>query len=204
MTVPVLLVTAGIFHPPLLGRLAVENFLRSLDEYKFRRISSMEGLQDLDPGGYCALVLYFHHRAISPAALSAFERFVCDGGGVLAVHSATASFKGSTRYYEILGGRFVDHGSVQRITLLPTAEGDGIFEGLGPFAVEDELYRHEFYGENTIHFVADVNGERLPQVWTRRFERGRVCYLAPGHLSATMRRPEMREILRRGLAWVAG
>jgi type 1 glutamine amidotransferase len=204
MTVPVLLVTAGILHPPLLGRLAVENFLRSLDGYKFRRITSMEGLLRLDPSGFRALVLYFHHRAISPAALSAFERFVCDGGGVLAVHSATASFKGSTRYYEILGGRFVNHGPVQWITLLPTMEGDRIFEELGPFPVEDELYRHEFYGENTIHFAADVNGERLPQVWTRRFARGRVCYVAPGHISATMRNPEVREILRRGLAWAVG
>lgn len=206
MPVPVCLISDGLFHPPLAGRRLLEQFLRGLPDYQVTRAASLEkaaltggrGLQD-----YRALVLYFHHRRISPAALDAFEGYVRAGGGVVALHSASASFKQSRRYAEVLGGRFVRHGRVEPVTLLPAGDSP-LFAGIPAFTLRDELYRHEYDPENRVHYTVTAGGESEPFAWTRRWGAGRVLYLAPGHTVEAMRDANLREIIRRGLAWACG
>ena len=64
----------------------------------------------------------------------AFDGFVRAGGGVLAIHSATASFKGSPAYFEVLGGRFVGQGKwsdvyVYRDGCVPDGKCENIADG---------------------------------------------------------------------------
>jgi type 1 glutamine amidotransferase len=199
----ILLVSGGLIHPPFAGRLALERGLRSLPGCRVRRLASLEKLVDLELDEFQVLVLYYHHRVLSPAALSTFERYVRNGGGVLAVHSALASFKGSQVYFEILGGRFLRHGPVERMSLTPVPDPESPFTNLTTFTITDELYRHEYDPGNRVHFTVEVQGEREPQVWTRSYGRGRVCYFAPGHRAATLRNPQVQQVLQRGLTWLA-
>ena len=135
--------------------------------------------------------------------LEAFGAFVKNGGGVLAVHSATASYKPTRGYFEILGGRFVGHGPVQPFEIRPARNDDPIFKGIGTFTVEDELYLHELQPDIDARFYAYHGGKPTPVVWTRTVGGGRVCYVCPGHRSASMRNPAVREILKRGMRWVS-
>jgi type 1 glutamine amidotransferase len=123
------------------------------------------------------------------------------GGGVLAVHSATASYKPTRGYFEVLGGRFTGHGPVEEFEIRPARDDDPIFSGIPAFIVRDELYLHELWPDIDAHFYADHQGKPVPMVWTRTLESGRVCYVCPGHRSASMQHPAVREILRRGLQW---
>jgi type 1 glutamine amidotransferase len=148
------------------------------------------------------MVLYFHQKAISNLALETLDHYVRQGGGLLAIHSATASFKNAPRYFDILGGRFRDHGPVQFFQVEPVAPNDEVFGDITPFTVRDELYRHEYDPDNHIHFYATVDDQQEPIIWTRTYGRGRVCYCALGHRSDIMRQPEVVEILQRGLIWV--
>jgi type 1 glutamine amidotransferase len=202
LSTPILLVSDGIVHPSLLGRFWLRRALRALPGYHFRRVASLEALPDLALASFRALVLYVHHKTLSLPALGCLETFVRQGGGLLGVHSASASFKQEDRYFEILGGRFVGHGPVETFQLQPATPQDVIFGGIAAFSVRDELYRHEYDPDNRVHFFALVGGEREPQVWTRRYGQGRVCYCALGHTAAAMRHPSVWEILQRGLAWV--
>lgn len=201
----ILLILSGWVHPPVRGRLRLKRTLAELPGYAFEETSS---LSEAAPrlSAYDALVLYYHHpkTALTDEQLRSFRSFVNDGGGVLAVHSATASYKPTPGYFEILGGRFIGHGPIQPIDIRPTRDDDPIFGGIPAFTVRDELYLHELQADIVPHFDAEHDGKRVPMVWTRTAGRGRVCYVCPGHRSASMQHDAVRRILCRGMEWVAG
>jgi type 1 glutamine amidotransferase len=207
-----LFISDGIVHPSLLARFWLRRALSSppvpgatdVPRYGFHRVASLEALPRvwrLD--SFPAIVLYVHHRTLSPSALEHLERFLQAGGGLLALHSASASFKEEPRYHDILGGRFVGHGPVEAFVVQPAVAQDEVFGEVPEFSVRDELYRHEYNAANRIHFYTPVDGEREPMVWTRRRGQGRVCYCALGHTASVMRHPRVHQILQRGLAWVS-
>ena len=216
----VLVISSGIFHPPLSGRLRLWQGLRAAPGVTLRHARSVEALARTDLPGLDAVVLYYHRKTISPAALDALDRFASGGGGILAVHSATASFKDAPAYAEVLGGLFAGHPPVGPLEIRAAAGADEIFGTIAPFTVTDEAYRHELSEDIRVHFVArcvartgrpaprDVAAsapapaEELPIVWTRRHGLGRICYVGPGHRAASLRHPGMIAILQAGLAWV--
>jgi type 1 glutamine amidotransferase len=197
----ILLVSSGFFHPPMLGRWAVRRALGKLPGYTFRTVASLERLP-ADLSGVAALVLFYHHQRISDEALRKLREFVSGGGGVLALHSATASFKDSLPYFEVLGGRFTGHGAVEPFQVTPVPEAP-LFAGVPAFTVTDELYLHEAHPGIVAHFTTRHQDQDVPVVWTYSFGQGRVCYAVPGHRAASMRHPAMQQILRMGLAWAA-
>jgi type 1 glutamine amidotransferase len=199
-----LLVSAGIFHPPLAGRLALRRILEGAGGFYLETAASLEALPGLDLSRFRAVILYFHHKSVSAEALSRLEGFLQAGGGCLGIHSASASFKGQGRYFELLGGRFSSHGPVDTYTIFPTQPADPIFGSLSPFEIRDERYLHEYDPENTIHFYTPVGEKREPVVWTRRCGEGRACYCSAGHTASSLRHPAIQQVLIRGLRWAAG
>lgn len=198
----ILLVSDGVFHPPWQAVRQLKEMLSSIRDIELTHIRSLNDLENLDTSGYQAMVLYYHQKQIGRDALGVFEKFVNDGGGVLAIHSATASFKDSPRYFEILGGRFSHHGPVVSFDIDPLPTGEAVFTDVGSFTVHDELYLHDLQPGNQVHFTAIYDGEQQPMIWTRTVGHGRVCYFVPGHCTQTMKNPQMQELLVRGLAWV--
>lgn len=196
----VLLVTDGIFHPPLLGRLVLHKTLTQLEGFSFAHISSLEK-NPSDFESFSTLVLHFHHKTISLTALGALDTFVQNGGGILALHAATASFKHALPYFKILGGRFIGHGKVENFKVQRVR--DDMFGGIENFAVKDELYLHELDPNIKVHFVAKHEGKDIPVVWTYHYGKGKVCYAVPGHTTGTMKNPTYQQVLERGLEWVS-
>ena len=195
----VLLITDGIFHPIYFGRMALHESLKQMEEISFFHVSSLEHL----PSGlesFSALVLHFQHKTISDNALMQLDGFVHNGGGILAIHAATASFKTTLSYYKILGGRFIGHSKVENFEVRKTR--DDIFGGIANFVIKDELYVHELEPSIEVHFTAKHEGRDIPVVWTYRYGKGKVCYAVPGHTTGTMRNKTYQEVLKRGLRWV--
>jgi type 1 glutamine amidotransferase len=172
--------------------------------YRFQRAASLEALPGPKAESLQGLVLYVHHETISLTALESLEHFVSQGGGLLAVHSASASFKQEKRYLDILGGSFREHGPIERFLVEPVAGQDEVFDSIPAFSVTDELYRHDYDPDNHVHFTTAVGDEQEPVVWTRRYGKGRVCYCALGHTVSTIRHPQVQQILKRGLGWACG
>ena len=204
MAIQVLLVSAGFFHPSLPCRFWLRRALVPLPGYHFTQASSLEALPRLSLDPFRALVLYVHHDTLSTAALDCLDAYLGRGGGLLALHSASASYKEEPRFYEILGGRFVTHGPVEEFAVQLSSPQDEIFRNTPAFSVRDELYRHEYDPGNRVHLHTVVDGEREPVVWTRRWGQGRVCYCALGHTVGAVRHPQTRQILHQGLAWACG
>jgi len=164
----------------------------------------MDDLLSVNLSQFTGLILYFHSQVISTTALDTFESFVSGGGGVLAIHSATASFKKIDRYFDILGGKFVGHGPVQRLEITPCSQDNEIFQDKDPFIVKDELYVHELCSDICVHFCSELDGRKVPVVWTHQYEKGRVCYACPGHRCPALRVLPYRNILLQGLHWACG
>lgn len=202
----VLLVSAGWVHPSYRARALLRGALAELAGYAFDEVSTLAQAVRRPLSAYDALVLYYHHRNVPLAAadLDAFRAFVHGGGGVVAVHSATASYKPTPGYCQILGGCFAGHGPVTRLEISPARDDDPVFGGIPAFTVKDELYLHTLQPDIQVHFHAQHEARRVPVVWTRTVGNGRVCYICPGHRAASMRHPSVRAILHRGLRWVSG
>lgn len=198
----ILLVTDGIFHPPFSARKALHKTLAELNGFEFQHVHSMEKPPD-NLKDFSALVIYIHHKKISERALAQLDEFVSIGGGILGVHSATASFQEQLHYFKILGGRFIGHGPVAPFEVRPVL-GSEIFAGISTFTVKDELYIHELQPGITSHFTATHEGQEVPIVWTYQYGKGRVCYTVPGHRTESMRDETYQKILQRGLNWVCG
>lgn len=197
----ILMMTAGLFHPPLPARLALRRALVGLDGFEFHAVGSLEHLPaDLD--SYDAIVIYAHHQKLSETALKKLDGFVSGGGGLLGVHSATASYKTVPHYFEIIGGQFTGHGKVEKFSVEPLGRID-VFQDIPAFDVVDELYYHETQPGVEVHFVSRQNGEDVPVVWTYLYDEGRVCYAVPGHRTATMKLAAYQKLLQQGLRWVA-
>lgn len=204
MSKKVLLVSAGLAHPPLLGRFWLRRCLSKANDFYILSVSSMEALTGLDLEWFQGMILYFHHQRISQPALQAFESFVQRGGGVLAIHSPTASFKHQPAFCQLLGGCFREHGPVEPFTVQPVDTGGGIFAGIPAFSVKDELYLHDLAPDIQVHFTTHRESGPAPMVWTRRHGQGRVCYTCPGHTSASMRLGVYQDLILRALSWVSG
>ena len=198
----VLVISNGLIHPPMIGRFWLRSILTGMQGYKFTHVRSMEKLLSLDLNPFHGLVLYFHHRRISEPGLEAFDAFVTGGGGVLAIHSATASFKESDRFTDILGGKFSGHGPVETFDVLPVSSKSKIFGKIPAFRFTDELYLHDLQPDIEVHFTTIHDGQSVPVVWTRSHGDGRVCFASPGHKAASMQVPEYQSVLTRGLSWV--
>ena len=198
----ILMISDGKIHPPLMGRFWLRNTLAGMQGCDFTHVNSMEDLLELNLNRFDGMVLYFHHRKISEATLDTFDFFVSGGGGVLAIHSATASFKDADRFTDILGGKFSGHGPVESFDIMPVSPPSEIFDRIPQFAVKDELYLHDLQPDIETHFTTLYEGQPVPVVWTRTHGCGRVCFASPGHRATTMRVNEYQRILTHSLTWV--
>ncbi len=198
----ILLVSSGWRHPSPPARFWLRRGLAARQGYRFRRVPSLEALRGLPLESFGAVVLYAHHETVSQPALLALDDYVAGGGGLLAIHAASASYMAQAQWLRILGGRFREHGPVCTFRIEPTLQDDEIFRGIPAFSVRDELYRHDYAPHGRIHFAAGVGSESEPVVWTKYWGVGRVCYCSLGHTSSSIRHPQVCEILGRGLDWV--
>ena len=203
MPIPILLISSGVFHPSLLARIRLEQRLARSREFTIFRSSSLEELPLLEWSDFKAVVLYFHRQRVSAEAINALDEYTQMGGGVLAIHSAAASFKAEPGYQRVLGGRFTSHGAVEEYRVEPEVAQRDIFGVAAPFTLHDELYRHEWEPGNLVHFWVKTPDGREPLVWTRSHGQGRVCYCAAGHTVSSMACAQVQQILTRGLRWVA-
>jgi uncharacterized protein len=201
----VMLLSAGLVHPSLVARHRLGKILAGMPGLRVEKTGRIASLARLRFPECAALVIYLHRRGIGHDSLDALDGFVREGGGLLALHSASASFKKEPGYFDILGGRFVSHGPVHEFTVSRCAGDAGVFADARPFTVRDELYLHEYDAGVSVHFTADWKGSTEPISWTRTHGKGRVCYISLGHCAPALKNPRVAEMVAEGLAWtIAG
>lgn len=194
-------VSSGLFHPPLMGRMRLRRYLKAQAQFQFRFYHQIEQVLE-DEQWFDAVVVYFHRREIDNRYILQLGDYVRGGGGLLALHSATASFKQNDIWWDLLGGRFTRHGRIEALTIKQN-QLSGIFGTVPEFTIYDELYVHAFQDGCQPQFFAQGKSGAGEAVWTREYGAGRVCYIMFGHVSGVFLKDEVRAILTDGLRWVS-
>jgi len=171
-------------------------------------------LADLKPGAYDVAVFYTVGQALNPQQEAALQAFVESGGGIVAIHGASASFTNSDRWFRMLGGRFSGHAPgtfTLPITIADPAHP--IMKGIKEFAILDEEYCHRFPEGVERHVLArfkqrpvtttEKNGNN-DAVWTVDSGKGRVVYSALGHGEEAWKNPVWQKLIVQSILWAAG
>ena len=150
---------------------------------------------------YDVVMVYANHLEIAPAQEQALLAWVNAGGGLFAVHSASACFPGSQVWGELVGARFASHGG-EVFTQRVVDDGHPVTEGWQPFTCWDETYVHSEHREEGRRVL--TMREEEPWTWVRAQGEGRVIYTASGHDARAWSQPGFVELLIRGTVWAAG
>ncbi|MEX0778241.1 MAG: PVC-type heme-binding CxxCH protein [Balneolales bacterium] len=130
--------------------------------------------------------------------------YVHNGGGFVALHSASASFLNSDAFINLVGGAFNWHGVGVLKTDL-TEPNHPVLDGLSSIESWDESYVHVAHNpDKTVLSVREEDGHKEPWTWVRNHGDGRVFYTAWGHDSRTWTNAGFQQLLERGLRWSAG
>jgi type 1 glutamine amidotransferase len=140
--------------------------------------------------------------------------FVRDGGGFLAVHSATDTFYQWPEYGRLIGGYFDQHPWHQEVRIIAD-RFDPLVSFIGPsLVIVDEIYQIRDFAAGS-HVVlrldpssVDLTREHVrhhpwgwPLAWTRSYGNGRVFYTALGHDESVWRDTRFQTLLRNAVIW---
>jgi len=138
---------------------------------------------------------------------------VREGVGLAGFHGGMGdAFREAVEYQFMCGGQWVAHpGNIIDYRVNITRPDDPVMEGIRDFDYRSEQYYMHVDPSNEVLATTTFSGEHapwidgvvMPVVWKRRHGQGRVFYSSLGHVAKEFAVPEMRTILRRGMAWAA-
>ncbi len=133
---------------------------------------------------------------------NALGDYVRAGGGLVAVHSGTASYQDWPAVRAVLGGVFTSHPPPCAVSVEPS-RGHPLCAGVeASFTVQDEHYQMVLDDPVADIFLLSRSGHGVqPAGWTRRVGAGRVVVLTPGHFSEVWLHPSMQRLLGNALRW---
>jgi type 1 glutamine amidotransferase len=171
-------------------------------------------LAEVKRADYDVLVFYTVGNKLDEASEKALQRFVEDGGGIVAIHGATASFGNSKFWVNLVGGRFAGHApGTNELVIDITDPKHPIMAGVDSFSVNDEDYTYQFAEGVKRHVLAQFRQRpaKTPEkkgnndiLWTIEAGKGRVFHCGLGHDVKAWSTPEFQKIILQGIHWAAG
>jgi putative membrane-bound dehydrogenase-like protein len=153
---------------------------------------------------YHALILYNNHTSVTQPQLNALLSFVQQGGGLVVLHCASASFQNSEAFIRLVGAAFKSHGTGTFRTVTLDAN-HAVMRGVADFESWDETYIHTKHNPNrTVLAVRRDGGHDEPWTWVRTYGKGRVFYTAWGHDRRTWSQAGFQQLVDNGVKWASG
>jgi len=156
-------------------------------------------------GKYDLVLFYGSGGTISdPKQEQGLWNFVHQGGGIVAVHATDAN-KTSDVYWELLGGRFIGHGS-GKYSVHIYDQDHPITAGLRDFDIADETYAHEYHKNACMRCLVrmDRGNERQSMAWVQQHGKGRVFTTGFGNDQGAWANPQFQRLVVRAMYWAAG
>jgi type 1 glutamine amidotransferase len=184
----------------------LEKLFKDMGGFELTRLPSLPELAKVKPGDY-DVMLFYGGPQTQELQERAIQNFVEAGGGVVALHHASAN--SSTAWIQLIGGRFAGHPAMSDVEIVVADSKHPIMQGVeGRFKIYDEAYRHK---------MADVKREVLAKlkefnnpatnldiIWTRDVGKGRVVYNALGHGKEAWTNPNWQRLVAQSVLWAAG
>lgn len=197
------------FHPHQAEGELLATLLAADGRFELDTTSDLDALAGLPGGRYAVVVI---NATREPDELTSEREqglldFVRNGGGLVGVHSAAASFSNSRPYIEMLGCQFLHHPEFHEFTVSIVRKDHYLTQRMpDTFTISDEMYHLQNYDPEKVTLLAQTpwQGKQMPMAYTKTYGKGRVAYLANGHDLRAWRNPEFQKLLIRAIAWSAG
>ena len=134
---------------------------------------------------------------------NAVAAFVERGGGFLNLHNSMGLYPPGGKYLDLVGGRYVGHGPLERFQVEVVDPDHPVTRGIGEFFVADEQHTPP-YDEGRVHLLLrnrSDDGKVSAAGWVREPGRGRLCHLANGHTREALLHPMFQRLLRNAVRW---
>jgi len=145
-----------------------------------------------------------HAFSLSPRGCRHLVEFLEEGGGLVALHTASICFDDWPEWGGILGARWDwerSHHDPPGPTDVQVLGGHRVTAGVEDFSVVDEVYC-DLNHIAPVELLATAKGQ--PVVWVRRHGAGRVFHDLLGHDRDSIEEPAHSRLLRQGALWAAG
>lgn len=187
----------------------LEKVLKDLGGFEVTPLTDVKKLGDLKRSDY-DVILCYGGPSKDELQERAIEKFVEEGGGVVALHHSSAN--PSKSWITLIGGSFAGHiAGIHKLNIVIADDKHPITQGVGPFTIEDEEYKHNL-AKVERHVLAKFRErpEKSDQkanmdiIWTREVGKGRVVYNALGHGVEAWNNPAWQKIVVQSILWSAG
>jgi type 1 glutamine amidotransferase len=205
----VLFVLAG--HDPAPKAPILEKVLKDLGGFQVTRLeaSELKKLADVKRADYDVLLFYGGPQA-NELQERALEKFVEDGGGLVALHHASAN--NSKAWIRLIGGKFAGHiPGTHKLNVVIVDPKHPVTAGVEPFSIIDEEYKHNLADvQRTVLGRFRERPEKsdpkanMDIIWTREIGKGRVVYNALGHGKEAWENPAWQKLTVQAILWTAG
>ena len=142
---------------------------------------------------------------MTPEQEKAVVDFVEGGGGFLNLHNSMGLYPKGGPYLELVGGRYIGHGPLERFRVTVVDHDHPITRGVEDFSVADEQHTPP-YQEGKVHLLLrsrSDDGEREAAAgWVYEPGKGRLVHLAPGHTREAMEHPMFQRLMRNSVEWL--
>lgn len=140
-----------------------------------------------------------------------FLSFVRNGGGYVAIHSASDSHPGWSEYDAMLGGRFESHPPFGEITVnIDIAEHEITRDLPTEWTLQDEFYHMKGVDERGMLVLMrgrspgdDDDAPPRPVSWEKSYGHGRVFYTILGHGIEAHTDERFHQLIYNAIAWAA-
>jgi type 1 glutamine amidotransferase len=140
---------------------------------------------------------------MTPEQQRAVVSFVEGGGGFLNLHNSMGLYPADGPYLDLVGGRYVGHGPLERFRVEVVDPNHPITRGVSGFFVADEQHTPR-YDEERVHLLLrnrSDDGTAAAAGWVREPGRGRLCHLANGHTREALLHPMFHRLMFNSIRW---
>jgi type 1 glutamine amidotransferase len=188
----------------------LEKVLKETPGFQATKLEDLKKLADVKRTDYDVLLFYGSPQGKDELGDRAIEKFVEEGGGVVALHHASAG--GSKEWIRLIGGRFAGHiAGTHKLNVIIADDKHAITKGVQPFTIEDEEYKHSFPDvERHVLLKFKERPEKSDQkanmdvMWTRDVGKGKVVYTCLGHGKEAWESPAWQKLVLQSICWSAG
>jgi type 1 glutamine amidotransferase len=148
---------------------------------------------------------------ITPEQGKAVKDFVQGGAGALFYHNTTYISPHNDDFREVLGAVTQQHPPLRPFKVKIVNHDHAITRGVNDFVVTDEQHFVKYEKDTKYLLMQSVNedgltwkdlGNSSAAGWAYDYGKGRVCYLAPGHLITALWNPEYEKIQKNAVKWL--
>jgi hypothetical protein len=141
----------------------------------------------------------------------AVKEFVQNGGAALFYHNVTYISPQNQDFRDVLGAVTREHPPLRPFKVKIVNKEHPITRGVNDFMVTDEQHFVKYEKEPKYVLMESVNEDGLTwrdagassvAGWAYDYGKGRVCYLAPGHVITALWNPEYEKIQRNAVRWL--